>query len=105
MNDISQRPRPPPGAPPRIGNGTNFTGPDVGFQPPDGVLLATQGILFASTFVLLFLFILFRKKKEMIHRGILPYLFVVGMWFYLIQRLVDGFSFLRTLDRRSYTHQ
>ena len=69
------------------------------FTESDGVIISTQIFLVLITFLVIFLCFICRKRNELKHRNILPYIFNIGLWFYAIQTFISMWSFMRFIRK------
>jgi hypothetical protein len=76
---------------------------EFSFIETDGFILSTQILLVLFTFIIMFFSFLCRKRKELKHRGLLPYIFNVGMCFYSVQTMISLWTFLKIFRKRSLT--
>eukprot|EP01080_Neovahlkampfia_damariscottae_P002022 gene2022-1529_t len=72
-------------------------------EPADYIIVGSEVFTILYTFMLIVLFFIFRKQKELKYRGILPYITVFAYWTFLVKIFFINFSLFNVANKNSWT--
>jgi hypothetical protein len=75
------------------------------FTASDGIYISLQFLIYLFTIFIFILLLLFRKEKELKHRGFLPYFSTIGTVLLSFRFIVSNLSFLKLGNDESIIHK
>jgi hypothetical protein len=86
-------------------NGTTNSTKTFTFTPSDGLFIGLQGLIILLSLLAFLLMFLFRNQKPLKHRGISPYISIVGIWFLMVRLYFQAAGGVKTQSPESITYK